>query len=67
MRFAHSLGYPHHELMIGALTRNQYRELLEFFRVEQQEREELREQARESNLRQFFDLKIAQQKAVVNG
>ena len=62
MRFAHSLGYPHCDLMVAELSRDQYRELLAFFRVERSERERREEDARESNLRLFFDRKIAQQK-----
>ncbi len=47
--------------MLRMMTASQYSEILAFFRVENEEREEREAIAREANLRQWFDRKIAQQ------
>lgn len=43
------------------MSARQFSEMLLFFRVEREEREELEAQAQESNLRQFFSRRIARQ------
>ncbi len=43
------------------MSARQFSEMLLFFRMEREEREELEAQAQESNLRQFMSRKIARQ------
>ncbi|RPH38362.1 hypothetical protein EHM92_00325 [bacterium] len=62
MKFAHSLGYPHSDMMLSDMTASQYHELMVFFQVEEDEREELKSEAEQRNLASFFQRKIAQQK-----
>ncbi len=47
--------------MLRMMAASQYSEILVFFRVENEEREEWAAVAREADLRQWFDRKIAQQ------
>ncbi len=59
---AHSLGYPHPDLMLAAMTSVQFMELLMFFRVDREEKERLRAEAEESRLRHHMTRVIARQK-----
>jgi hypothetical protein len=55
MRFAHSLGYPHYELMLAALKPYQLVEFYAFFRVEADEQEEIRLSREDANIERFFN------------
>ena len=63
MKFAHSLGFPHLDLMLGQLSPYQYRELLAFFRVEADERERLHDELQERKTMNYLAIVAARQKA----
>jgi hypothetical protein len=58
---AHSLGYPHPDLMLAQMTSIQFTELLMFFRIDREEKERLRAEAEESRLRHHMSKVIARQ------
>jgi hypothetical protein len=58
--FAHSLGFPHPDLMLNQMTAAQYIELMAYFRVKNQAREEGESDAEEANIMQFLARRAAQ-------
>jgi hypothetical protein len=56
MRFAHSLGYPHCDLMLAELTASQLFEVYAYFKIEQDATEESRLEEDDRNLEKFFEL-----------
>jgi hypothetical protein len=54
MKFAHSLGYPHYDLLLDDLTATQYVELQYFFSMEKEKKEEIQAKNDESNILRFF-------------
>lgn len=67
MRFAHSLNFPHLDLMLEQLSAEQYRELLAFFRVEAEERERLQDELQERRVMNHLAVVAARQKRERNG
>lgn len=67
MRFAHSLHFPHLDLMLEQLSAEQYRELLAFFRVEAEERERLQDELQERRVMNHLAVVAARQKRERNG
>jgi hypothetical protein len=63
MRFAHSLGYPHCNLMLAELTSSQLAELYAFLNMEARERQQSSIEREEANIATFFDVAEARQKA----
>ena len=57
-----SLGFPHPDVMLSSMTWTQFRELQMYVAMKENQREELRLQAEEARLRQFFSQVIAKQK-----
>lgn len=63
MRFAHSLGYPHCDLMLADMTSSQLVELYSFFEMESREHERAELEQEGQNIERFFDLVEVKQKA----
>jgi hypothetical protein len=61
--FAHSLGFPHPDLMLDKMSARQYIELRTYFRVKNIKVEQGMAEAEESNTMQFLARKMAQQEA----
>jgi|WetSurMetagenome_2_1015567.scaffolds.fasta_scaffold1199075_1 hypothetical protein len=61
MKFAHSLGFPHYDLMLARMTSSQLMELYAFFdgEVLEQEHSEIEEESR--NIEAFFEIAEAKQ------
>lgn len=64
MKFAHSLGYPHYDLMLGDMTASQVVEVYTYFRLEEQQQEQSRLDREELNIERFFELAEARQRQV---
>lgn len=64
---AHSLGYPHPDLMLDQMTSTQYRELLMFLHAKVESREQGEAEVQEFKVMQFFERKMALQKKAGNG
>jgi len=58
--FAHSLGYPHPDLMLETMTAAQYLELLTYFRIRSDAEESGEAEAQEARTMQFLARKAAQ-------
>lgn len=58
---AHSLGYPHPDLMLSQLTAMQYQELLIFFSTKNKRQEEAKAAAEDSDIKTFMSRAIARQ------
>ena len=56
---AHSLGFPHPDLMLDQMSASQYIELLTYFRVKGQAKEQGEAEAEEANTMQFLARKAA--------
>jgi hypothetical protein len=61
MKFAHSLGYPHCDLMLAEMTAPQLIELYVFFEIEANEHEQHKIERENSNIEKFFDIAEANQ------
>lgn len=59
---AHSLGFPHPNLMLRQITLAEYQELLMYFDIEDQRKSKLNQKISEIKLTAFMDAKIAAQK-----
>jgi hypothetical protein len=57
--FAHSLGFPHPDLMLDTMTAKQYVELLAYFRIKNQARTQGEAEANEANTMQWLARKAA--------
>jgi hypothetical protein len=67
MRFAHSLGYPHYELMLAGMSRTQYQELLVYFQLEHEAREERESALAEASVMHRLAVVQARQQREKNG
>jgi hypothetical protein len=59
--FAHSLGIPHPDLVLDQMTAKQYIELLTYFKVRGEVREQGKAEAGEATVMQFLARKAANQ------
>ena len=55
MKFAHSLGFPHYNVMLASMTALELSELYVFFSVERKKQIDASIEAEDRNIMRFFD------------
>ena len=67
MEFAHSLGYPHYELMLEQMSATQFIELQTFFRLKAQRKQDADDALEEARIMHHLSIIQARQQGLKNG
>ena len=61
MRLAHSLGYPQSDLMLSSMSSTQFKELVAFFKLEREEKDQMDARLSDIRVGEFLRSKMKKQ------